>query len=406
MSKITIRAKELYTENKILKDKVIQIEGKKIVDISKSKAKADFEGIVTPAFIDAHSHIGMFRSGEPGAEAEGNDHIDQIRPATNPINSIYYDDLAFRDAVDFGVLYSCIIPGSGNIFGGRAKIIRNFSKNVDQGYFKDYGFKMALGYNPRSTTNWRGERPNTRMGVYAMLEKHFDSVLSKYKRADVEFRKNEHELKEKLFKKEISKTSYNQQTEFLKEKKELALEEDDKVLMEALSGKKPIKIHVHKEDDVIYLLHLKEKYGLNFSAEHCIDVHSKRIFELLAKNDVPVIYGPIGSFAYKTELKNDCWKNVEYLVKSKAHYGLMTDHPVIHVTNLRDTLKYFLYAGLTASQAISLITKKNAEILNIADELGSVEVGKLASLLVWNTDPLHLSAFPRTVIGEGKVLRK
>jgi imidazolonepropionase-like amidohydrolase len=56
--------------------------------------------------------------------------------------------------------------------------------------------------------------------------------------------------------------------------------------------------------------------------------------------------------------------------------------------------------------AISLITLKNAKILEIDDILGTVEKGKLASLTVWNKDPFDLAAFPTMVMGEGKVLRK
>ena len=147
--------------------------------------KADFAGFVTPAFIDPHSHIGLDREGEPWQESEVNDIINQIRPLNDPLNSIYFDDRAFVDAVDFGVLYSCVVPGSGNLIGGQAKIIRNFAKNRNEAFFKDYGFKMALGYNPRSTQEWKGERSNTRMGIYALLEKKFDDLLIKKEKAEL-----------------------------------------------------------------------------------------------------------------------------------------------------------------------------------------------------------------------------
>ncbi len=91
--------------------------------------KSDFEGFVTPAFIDAHSHIGLYRDGEPSNEQEGNDITNQFLPFNDPLNSVYFDDKAFKDAVDFGVLYSCIVPGSGNLVAGKAMIIRNFVEN-------------------------------------------------------------------------------------------------------------------------------------------------------------------------------------------------------------------------------------------------------------------------------------
>ena len=36
----------------------------------------------------------------------------------------------------------------------------------------DVGIMMALGYNPRYKTEWKGERPSTRMGAIAMLREN------------------------------------------------------------------------------------------------------------------------------------------------------------------------------------------------------------------------------------------
>ena len=93
-------------------------------------------------------------------------------------------------------------------------------------------------------------------------------------------------------------------------------------------------------------------------------------------------------------------------MESKAFFGLMTDHPVIHTNTLRDSLKFFLIQGMSEEDAISIITYKNAKILEIDDKLGSVEKGKLASLVIWDKNPLHLGAYPIAVIAEGKVVRK
>jgi imidazolonepropionase-like amidohydrolase len=37
----------------------------------------------------------------------------------------------------------------------------------------DVGIKAALWYNPRSTTDWKGDRRSTRMGSIAMLRDNF-----------------------------------------------------------------------------------------------------------------------------------------------------------------------------------------------------------------------------------------
>jgi len=176
---LIIKAKVLYDGNKKAENKYIVIKDDRIHDIGSRTIKAQYEGYVTPAYIDAHSHIGMAREGEPSAEEEGNDISHQIAPLNNPLDSVYFDDRAFKDSVDFGVLYSCIVPGSGNILGGKAIVIKNHAINRTQALVIDYGYKMALGYNPRSTTEWKGPRPNTRMGLNALLENRFDELLTK-----------------------------------------------------------------------------------------------------------------------------------------------------------------------------------------------------------------------------------
>ncbi|MCK4812305.1 MAG: amidohydrolase family protein, partial [Candidatus Marinimicrobia bacterium] len=365
-----------------------------------------YEGIVTPGFIDAHTHIGLGREGEPYQESESNDKTSQFLISNDPVNSIYFDDRAFTEAVDFGYLYSCVVPGSGNLIGGKAKVIRNFVPNRKDAVIKDYGFKMALGYNPRSTTDWKGTRPDTRMGIYGLLERKFDEILLKKAKADHKKDKAIREAENQLENAKISKAGFNQLIVDATYDHELSFTAEENDYLDLLSGKKTAKVHVHKEDDALYLIYLKEKYGLKVTAEHVCDVWHKQIFNELAKHDIPIVYGPLSSLGGKVELKHAYYQNVKLLMESNATFGLMSDHPVILTSTLRDTLKYFLIFGMSESDAIALITRNNARILGIDDYLGTIEKGKWASLIVWDKHPLYLGAFPKMVMAEGNILRK
>ena len=399
---IVVHAKTLFSGGRVLSDRWIVVKGDSIVEISAKKRPSDYAGIVTPAFVDPHSHIGMFRAGEPGDEQEGNDITHQIQPLCDPIRSIYFDDLAFVDSIDFGVLYSCIMPGSGNLFGGRSKVIRNFASHVGECEFLDYGYKMALGWNPRSTGGWKGDRPNTRMGIYAMLEKRFDEVLAKEANSKVAFERKELELARK----KVSKKEAAEEQSLLARERKLEFSPEELAILELLKGKKPVKVHVHKEDDVHYLIHLCKKYKIRASAEHCGDVFHREVFDSLRDNEIPVVFGPLGSHAYKTELRHAFYQNAKLVIESGVTFGLMTDHPVIHSSLLRDSLRYFLMYGMSTEEALHVISGRNAELVGIGAKVGRVEKGMLASLLVWDINPLHLGAYPRMVMGEGKVLRE
>ena len=184
----SVFAKTIYTGNSVRQNTFLVFSGQKISGLATSR-KGELIGeyaVLTPALIDAHSHIGMHRSGEPSAEGEANDHLDSIMALPDALDSVQMDDAAFKDAIEMGVLYSCIVPGSGNIVGGQAAVIRNYAADSTGALIARAGVKAAFGYNPKSTTSWKGTRPSTRMGAAALLRSKFDEVqqnIRKYKAA-------------------------------------------------------------------------------------------------------------------------------------------------------------------------------------------------------------------------------
>ncbi len=404
---LVIRAEVLYDGYSVRKNKYIVIDENKIVDVTDERPDADvaFSGVVTPAFIDGHSHIGMVRHSEPSAESEVNEQADIFVPDLDPLDSVYFDDKYFSEAVEFGVLYSCIMPGSGNLLSGKAVIIRNYARNRAEAPVRDIGYKMALGFNPRSTYNlWRGKRFHTRMGVYALLHRMFHRVIRKKKKIMWRIKMYEKKLKSELRKGRITIEEFERDMAELREVLEMELTPPDRAVLELLEGKKVAKVHVHKEDDAIFLVNIVQRYGIRAIAEHLCDVHRREPFSMLKDNGIPIIYGPLDSLAYKTELKHETYKNVKYLIESGAKFALMSDHPVVLVRNLYLQLRYFLMYGYDEAKAISIITKNAAEILGIDDILGTVEPEKWASMVVWDGDPLYLRSRPIAVIGEGKIL--
>lgn len=330
---------------------------------------------ITPGFIDAHSHIGLVRSGEPDKEEEANERFNPIYPLVNALHSIYMDDSSFTESVEGGVLYSTVLPGSGNIIGGKAVLIRNFAKDIGEAYMSDVGIKMALGYNPRSTTEWKGDRPSTRMGAIAMLREN------------------------------LLKARKMQRLLQMEKKVTDEVEPLTEVFMDILSNKFKMMVHLHKEDDAMVLIQLVNEFGIKAVANHCADVHREEVFSALKAAAIPVVYGPMDSFPYKVELKHESWRNVEKLITSRVKFSFMSDHPVILQRNLFYTLRHLLRFGVSKAQAISKISKESAEIIGV-NNIGQVKAGFKASFVVWNGDPFSLTSYPVLVIAEGKTVYK
>ncbi len=371
-----IKARVLYdgTPDGVKKDVYVLFD-ERIQRISKDRQGAEViaEGIVTPAFIDSHCHIGMARSGEPYYEDETNEQMNAIYPLVDAIHSVYMDDPAFRESVEHGVLYSHVMPGSGNIIGGKTAVIRNFGRDIEEAYVQHIGIKAALGYNPRSTTEWKGTRPSTRMGAVALL-------------------------REQLIKAQKMKT-------LVKKKKKMKEEVEPltEIFMDILDQKMPLMVHVHKEDDIMVLMQLIDEFGIKAVINHGGDVHSRELWEKVKKRGLDVIYGPIDAFSYKVELKHEYWGNVKYLAEVHPRFSIMSDHPFALQRNLHLQLRYFRRFGMSRPESISLITGTAADILGLKN-IGKIRKGALASLLVWNDEIFSLESYPTMVIGEGKVL--
>ena len=374
-----IFAETIYTGKSIVPDAYLIFNGQKISSISKV-AKGRLLGkfnVMTPAFIDPHSHIGMERSGEPSSDGEANDQLDSILTLTDALDSVQMDDKAFKDAVESGVLYSCVVPGSGNIVGGQSAVIRNYAKDSTAALIGRAGLKAAFGYNPMSTHSWKGQRPTTRMGAMAILR----GRLSEVRQKDQQYRKARGSKKE-----------------------EITFTAEDKVFQDLLTAKVRLRAHVHKIDDIAALLRLADDFKIKLTVEHAMDVHQAEIFQELKKRKIPVVYGPVDCFAYKVELKHEDWRNIRHLIASGVEFGLMTDHPVTLARQLFLQTRWFVRAGMSKQQAIELVSRQNAGILGIDRQLGTLAKGKWASFICWSGDPFDLTHYPVAVYGEGNLL--
>ena len=373
-----IKSRSLFDGVDEKRDYFIGFENDEIKYVGNSQPKESSEiiaegAVVTPAFIDSHSHIGMVRSGEPDKEEEANEHMNSVYPLVNALHSIYMDDPSFKESVESGVLYSTVLPGSGNIIGGNAVLIRNFVQDIGQAHILDVGIKAALGYNPRSTVDWKGNRPSTRMGAVAILRENFIKARKMQKLLETE-------------KKVIDE-----------------VEPLTELFMDILSNRFKMMVHVHKEDDIMVLIQLIKEFGIKVIANHCVDVHREEVFTALKASSIPVIYGPMDSFPYKVELKHESWRNAEKLLNSGAKFSIMSDHPVILQRNILYSLRHLLRFGLSKADAISKISKEAAEIIG-AQNIGQVRAGFKASIVVWNGDPFSLSSYPILVIAEGRTV--
>lgn len=82
----------------------------------------------------------------------------------------------------------------------------------------------------------------------------------------------------------------------------------------------------------------------------------------------------------------------------------MTDHPVIPVNYLSLCAALAVKAGMEETEALKAVTINAAQIIGLADRIGSIETGKDADLIIMNGEPLELKTRIEQVLIDGRVV--
>lgn len=127
-----------------------------------------------------------------------------------------------------------------------------------------------------------------------------------------------------------------------------------------------------------------------------------KVRQLLAENAIPVITGPTQSLPSGPDEGYD----ERYAAPGLLHQaGVKIAFGTFNSSDSR-TLPYEAASsvsfGFPRDEALRAVTVNGAEILGIADKLGTIEVGKLGNLIVTDGDPLEITTQIRHVIIGGR----
>src|SRR5437870_2851496 len=108
---------------------------------------------VTPGIIDVHSHIGVYPAPGVDANSDGNELTNPVTANVWAEHSVWPQDPQIPRALAGGLTTMQVLPGSGNLIGGRSVVVKLVPSRTVQGMKfpgAKYGLKMACGENPRS----------------------------------------------------------------------------------------------------------------------------------------------------------------------------------------------------------------------------------------------------------------
>src|SRR5690606_3216173 len=114
-----------------------------------------------------------------------------------------------------------------------------------------------------------------------------------------------------------------------------------------------------------------------------------RVAEKIAEANLPVITGPVLSIPSRESDRYDvAYANPGKLLKAGVKVAIRTNDAE-NVRNLPFNAGFAAAYGMGKVEALRAVTIVPAEILGVDDQLGSIEVGKNATLFVSDGDPFE-----------------
>ena len=92
-----------------------------------------------------------------------------------------------------------------------------------------------------------------------------------------------------------------------------------------LFAKMPLWLHVHRADDILTALRIKDEFNIDMVLQHGTEAHL--VADEIARRGVAVCLGPLLVNRAKVEMQEVSFRNVLILQKAGIEFCLITDHP-------------------------------------------------------------------------------
>jgi len=296
----------------------------------------DYSGkIIMPGIVDAHSYVSGYYRLLENTEVITSDLItDTVFDPSNPEVEL---------ALGSGITTVNLVPRNENLVGGISSVLK-LSKDFDAiSVLKKQSF-LKISFNEEVVRTDRA--PTSLMGAEKLLSQKMRAIKSGSE----------------------------------KERKNIF---QQKGLQYLLNGDLLPLIAASSLAEINTALKWLEDWNMNGvivgGEEACL------LSDLLKEKNVPVLLSPIlPSYPEK-------WaKNAAHLMKQGLSIGFVSHMPEAGPLSLRLSALMLFHQGISQEEALKTITCNPAQILGVADSVGSIEEGKDADFVVLEGEPLDL----------------
>lgn len=339
-----------------------------------------------PGIVDPHSHMGVYPWPSVESNSDGNEATDPVRPEVRAIDSVNAEDPAFALARAGGVTTVMVLPGSANLIGGQAAVLKlREGGTVEAMKFEGAppSMKMAFGENPKRVYGERDTAPSTRMGNLAVLRRAFSEARD-YREARARY---------------AAKAAKGDKDAEPPEK-DLRKE----ALAGMLDGTFRLQVHCYTKSDILSLLSFADEQKMQVTAiHHALDAYKVR--REIAKHGAAVC-----TWADWWGFKVEAWDGIPQNAALCAEAGVKV---CVHSDSSEQVQRLWIEAakmvaaGLPRAEAVKALTWNPAKVIGVEARIGSLEAGKDADLALFSGDPFSiLSRVDATWIDGKKVFER
>ena len=342
---------------------------------------------VMPGVIDAASHIGM-------EATDLNEPTDPMTPQNrawesyNPFGTFGSGQpapLRNKEALSGGVTTMYISPADAQLLGGQGAVIKTAGAALDAVLVREpAAIDITLGTPPKTAARAQNRDPFTRMAESAMLRQIFVKAQ------------------------EYQRNKANNATL----PRDLGMEALGRLLRKEI----PARIQANNATDIRAALRLAQEFDFDVVIDGAAGAWEFKD-ELVARK-IPVVLGQVShQYVSNEEIPNkeDYPKPDERLAARLTNAGV----PTAMATFSRafgtlapaGTGKWLLIDaaiaagyGMTDDQVLRAVTLVPAQILGVADRVGSLEVGKDADVIVLDGPPLSVKTWVQRVYVNGELV--
>ena len=371
---LAVRAKRLHTmSGDAIEDGVVVVRDGKIAAVGPAASTPIPEGfttleaaVVTPGLVDARTVVGLAGYLNQKGDQDQLEKSEPLQPELRAIDAYDCRERLIEWVRSFGVTTLHTGHGPGAVISGQTMIVKTRGNTVEDAAIVPVA-TIAATLGEGAT---RGEgKPGTRGKAVAMLRGLLIKTMAYVQKREDSDRFFETDLRleamAKLVEREI-----------------------------------PLMVTAHRHQDIVAALRIAKEFDLRLVIDGAADAHM--LVDEIRASGFPVILHPTMKRA-RGEAENLSFETAAKLDEAKIPVAIQSGYEA-YVPKTRVVLFEAAVAaanGLSHDRALRTITLGAAEILGIADRVGSIEVGKDGDLALYDGDPFEYTTHCIGTVIEG-----